>query len=156
MGTDCIGSCKSNYHAITKTTAPIANKLIVQTSLLLNFLIELLLCITSTSRKLNTLCKVIALFMITFLTQLYAKFGILLACGKYLRDCIIFTKSVCFRPWSLFSPAICYWSPCTNSEQWAVMYLYRCCLFLRCVYCSLELIRQCGISFISFNYNFYV
>jgi uncharacterized protein (UPF0179 family) len=23
MGTDCTGSCKSNYHAITSTTAPI-------------------------------------------------------------------------------------------------------------------------------------
>jgi hypothetical protein len=23
IGTDCIGSCKSNYHAITATTAPV-------------------------------------------------------------------------------------------------------------------------------------
>jgi len=46
----------------------------------------------SVSRRLNILCigiKIIAFFIMTVFTQLYARVGILLTCKKHLNDRII-------------------------------------------------------------------
>jgi hypothetical protein len=61
-------------------------------------------------------------FVVTF-TRLHLKVDILLPCGKYLHDRIISLRGELWANKTSLNPPIFYWSVCTKSGMWAVMYL---------------------------------
>ena len=97
IGTDYIGSCKSNYHTITATTTPtISKKTDINNKSFKKYQryhqLSLIHMTTSVIRRLNILCimfKITAFFIITLLARLFVRVDILLTCGRHLHDRII-------------------------------------------------------------------